>query len=210
MSKPPPESRRGRRKNEILPDEDVDLWSHVARQVTPPRRMKQRVRAAGDASGDPEGVMLLPPVPERPMSGKANGRSLPEPSPRTSRKSPPLTDLEPKQRRRIAKGRTEIDARLDLHGMRQDEAHAALSRFLIACQLRGDRIVLVITGKGAPALRERDIGVSSERERGVLRRNVPRWLSEPDLRVIVVSYSEAHARHGGDGAIYVHLRALGR
>ena len=71
-------------------------------------------------------------------------------------------------------------------------------------------MVLVITGKGAPSRRrdeDDDYGVRfGEQERGVLKRNVPRWLAEPELRSIVVSYTTAAIQHGGEGALYVHLR----
>jgi DNA-nicking Smr family endonuclease len=88
-----------------------------------------------------------------------------------------------------------IDARLDLHGMTQAEAHAALAHFLRRVQRNGARLVLIITGKGAGA-----------GERGVLRRQVPLWLGLPDLRDAVVGFEEAHTAHGGEGALYVRLR----
>lgn len=89
--------------------------------------------------------------------------------------------------------------------MRQHEAHAALKAFLTGCHSRGLRFVLVIPGKGKAANSE-----DHHQGRGILKRNVPRWLEEPDLRAIVVSYSTAAMRHGGEGAIYVHLRAKHR
>lgn len=135
---------------------------------------------------------------------------------------PPVNDFDRKAARRIRSGRTEIEARIDLHGMRQSEAHSALRSFLHGCHARGVRWVLVITGKGRPsraweadhddtasgARRGRDDRPSwHDDERGVLKRNVPRWLAEPDLRSIVVSYTTASPPHGGEGALYVHLRA---
>ena len=63
--------------------------------------------------------------------------------------------------------------------------------------------MLVITGKGVSAERQRDHFME---ERGVLRRLVPQWLCEPELRNFVVSYTASHVRHGGDGALYVKLR----
>jgi DNA-nicking Smr family endonuclease len=107
----------------------------------------------------------------------------------------------------LGSGRIAIEARIDLHGMRQSEAHRALNRFLAKAHADGRRWVLVITGKGGPqrALSSDDLGYGGE-ERGVLRRNVPRWLAEPELRAIVVGFTEAAIRHGGAGALYVQLR----
>ena len=113
-----------------------------------------------------------------------------------------------KRLKRIATGRIEIDGRLDLHGLREAEAHMRLRGFLHQAQAQGKRTVLIITGKGridddptAPF----DFG-ADRTMRGVLKRNVPRWLAEPDIARIVVSFATAHARHGGEGALYVHLR----
>jgi DNA-nicking Smr family endonuclease len=89
--------------------------------------------------------------------------------------------------------------------MRQNEAYAALRRFLLASSIRGDRTVLVITGKGRRVDLERTRDYMAE-ERGVLRRLVPQWMAEPELRGIVVSYTTAGPRHGGDGALYVRIR----
>jgi DNA-nicking Smr family endonuclease len=43
-------------------------------------------------------------------------------------------------------------------------------------------------------------------ERGILRRSVPQWLEEPELRGIVLGWTAAGPRHGGGGALYVRLR----
>ena len=110
-----------------------------------------------------------------------------------------------KQAERLRRGKLEIDARLDLHGMLQEEAHRRLSAFIHRAFDRGHRCVLVITGKGAPKEDDFD-GFMPNRNRGILKRNVPRWLNEPGLREKVLSVSEAQARHGGSGALYVLLR----
>ncbi|HEX2255090.1 MAG TPA: Smr/MutS family protein, partial [Afifellaceae bacterium] len=94
------------------------------------------------------------------------------------------------------RGAAEPEARLDLHGMRQASAFHALVAFLRQAQARGDRTVLVITGKGRAA----------DEESGVLRRAVPMWLAEPQFRQLVVGYESAAQRHGGEGAFYVRLR----
>ena len=101
--------------------------------------------------------------------------------------------IEPRRHHRIARGRDQIGARIDLHGMTQDRARAALVNFLFNAQDEGLRAVLVITGKG----------VSGE---GVLRRRFPEWLAEPELRKIVAGLSTAERHHGGEGAFYVALK----
>jgi DNA-nicking Smr family endonuclease len=106
--------------------------------------------------------------------------------------------------RQLEKGRLEVEARLDLHGMRQRDAHAQLRRFLETAQARGLRHVLVITGKGADQAASK--GFYEEDERGVLRNAVPHWLAEPDFAPLVVSFSPAPPRLGGGGALYVRLR----
>jgi DNA-nicking Smr family endonuclease len=101
----------------------------------------------------------------------------------------------------VARGRETIDARLDLHGMTQSQAHTALLSFLHRAQASDVRLALVVTGKGTgKSARE------TPSERGVLRRSVPMWLSQPDFRRFVVSFEEAHPSHGGQGALYLRLR----
>jgi DNA-nicking Smr family endonuclease len=108
-----------------------------------------------------------------------------------------------------------IDGVLDLHGLRQDAAHARLRAFLVSSQAKGHRMVLVITGKGGGASplasepRSYRAGGGEGADpatRGVLRRSVPLWLDEPEFRAVVVGYAAAGGRHGGDGALYVRLR----
>jgi len=104
-------------------------------------------------------------------------------------------------RARVAGGKEVIEARLDLHGLTQSEAHAALIHFLRSASARGTRLVLVITGKGQRA--------DGDGERGVLRRQVPHWLRLPEFRVFVIGFEQAHISHGGEGALYVRLRRSG-
>ncbi|MEC7257418.1 MAG: Smr/MutS family protein, partial [Pseudomonadota bacterium] len=46
------------------------------------------------------------------------------------------------------------------------------------------------------------------RVRGILRRQVPHWLTTPPLAQAVLDFTPAHIRHGGEGAFYVYLRRL--
>jgi DNA-nicking Smr family endonuclease len=116
-------------------------------------------------------------------------------------KAPPLAPFERRLRQRVARGRAPIDARIDLHGLTQVEAHAALLRFLRRAQADGARIALIVTGKGAGGA-EHDGSVA----RGVLKRQVPLWLSLPEFRPLIVGFEDAHVSHGGQGALYVRLR----
>jgi DNA-nicking Smr family endonuclease len=97
-------------------------------------------------------------------------------------------------KQRVARGKERIDARLDLHGLTQSEAHGDLLRFLRNAHARDARLVLVITGKGRGP------------EPGVLRRQVPQWLGLPEFRALVIGFEDAHANHGGEGALYVRVR----
>jgi DNA-nicking Smr family endonuclease len=118
------------------------------------------------------------------------------------------TGVDGRTAERLRRGTMEPDARLDLHGFTEAAAHGALITFLRSAQMRGHRLVLVVTGKGtrkpdpyAPFDLELDA-----RSRGVLKTAVPRWLKEPALAGIVADMREAHRKHGGAGALYVYLR----
>lgn len=179
-------SRRGR----TLSEADLALWRQVARSVKP---------LPGRAPIEPEPVVVAAaPVPETKLAGLTGFA----PSKPAVPAPPPLAPLENRLRTQLRRGQQGVDAVIDLHGMRQDEAHLALRAFLRREQGRGTRLALVVTGKGAA-------GTSLfGDERGVLRRVVPHWLRLPDLRPLVVGFEEAQARHGGSGALYVRLRRV--
>lgn len=176
-------------------DEDHALWARIAETATPLRKRK------------PTSVKPTPLKPERlhhaPKSEVT--RPLPKPKP----KAPPLphrAELDRQTSRRLEKGRVQVEAKLDLHGMRQRDAHAALRRFLRSAQGKDYRHVLVITGKGAT--QEAAKSFYEEEARGVLCQAVPQWLSDPEFSSIVVSFSQAPRRLGGEGALYVRLRRM--
>jgi DNA-nicking Smr family endonuclease len=102
--------------------------------------------------------------------------------------------IDRRQALRLKRGQMSIEARLDLHGMNQAEAHRALAAFVARCYAAGKRTLLVVTGKG------------TREGSGVLRAAVPRWLAEPALRGRVLATAPATPRDGGDGALYVLLR----
>jgi DNA-nicking Smr family endonuclease len=179
MTKP----RRARQ----LSVEERRLWAHVARAVKP---FPGRIVEAPEPEAEPPPA--APPKPATPA------RSAP---PREKPAIPPLAPLDRKTLIALRRGSRRADAVIDLHGMRQVEAHQALLAFLHRSRDLGREVVLVITGKGAAAT-----GDSLFEERGVLRRVVPHWLRLPELRPLVLGFEEAAPHHGGAGALYVRLR----
>ncbi len=179
----PPRRKRG------LSEEERALWESVAKQIKP---LRKKPRAAKPETV--EAALVLKPVasPKPPASAKIVRAAKPEvPA------APPLAPLGRRERSQLSRGKKQIDARLDLHGMTQTRAHHALSGFLHRAHHDGLTFVLIITGKG---------NVGAESERGVLRRQVPHWLSLPEFRSLVVGFEEAHIGHGGEGALYVRIR----
>lgn len=192
-----------RRPPRRLSEEERALWLKVAESVSPmkaERRVVVKPRPKPKAPGEPATAAEEPaPPPLKPRKRTTVRPSGPAAAvPVTvSLARPHLAPVERKTERRLARGAVDIDARLDLHGLRQDAAHRALRSFIVGAQSRGARIVLVITGKGR---------TGDGDEAGVLRRAVPRWLEAADLRPLVVGVSVAHRSHGGDGALYVQIR----
>lgn len=207
MGKKPPQQSPRRRH---LSKEDEALWDYMAASLKPiPGKKSRHIPGAENLDGVPPFELKPDGKPGKKSALKAppapppTSTAIPKPLPTT----PALNVFDRKAARKLRQGRFEIEARIDLHGMRQHEAHAALTRFLFSSFRRGLRWVLVITGKGG-SRREReeaDYGFGTV-ERGVLRKNVPMWLTEPELRAIVVSYTSAAISHGGEGALYVQLR----
>lgn len=185
-------SRRGPLSRGVLSGEDLDLWVHVTRSVAPlaGRRPPKISEPAPVAETAPE-----------PLTRKSRALVLPpwSPAPQAVPALPPLAPLERRQRQRLSRGRAEVDGVIDLHGMRQAEAHGALIAFLNRAHVAGAGVVVVVTGKGAPG---------RDPERGVLRRLVPHWLAEPGLRRVVIGFETAARGHGGEGALYVRIRRL--
>jgi DNA-nicking Smr family endonuclease len=184
----PPHSRRHR----ALTEDERTLWHAVAKTTKP----LKRGRRAKPAEPDVE----RPAVAKRPAAPEtAPAQKSPRLEPRREKPAPPaLAPISRREKAKLSRGRQEIDARIDLHGMTQARAHRALLSFLHRAHADGAVFVLVITGKGR-------IG-GEEREQGVLRRQVPHWLALPEFRTIVVGYEQAHVAHGGHGALYVRVR----
>ncbi len=169
-----------------LTDDEHALWVRLRETVKPLKR-----RAAKPAHEAP--AARSPKIDRDKTLSRNPQTSVPL---KPANAQPSLAPFEEKTLRRLARGLVEIDARIDLHGMRQERAHAALAAFLRRQQAAGARIVLVVTGKGRPG----------SEGRGVLRESVPRWLAGSEFRHLVVGFEEANRRHGGAGALYVRIR----
>lgn len=179
-------------KKRNLTPEERSLWRRATRDVAPmkapdilaenaTRFLKQKPSSARS----PVGI----PAPKK----SAGAKSLPD----------PFRGGDPRADRDVRRGRTPIDAVIDLHGHTQVTARKTLLAFLINARLADKRCVLVITGKGAspsPLSNPASIG------RGVLRARLGDWLKEEAFRELVVRASPAHQKHGGGGAFYVFLK----
>ena len=190
MKRRPPEIAdlsAGLRRKRSLSEEERKLWESVARQVKPLRASPRLPRSHAVEAESPERVPVAPPRPPSPL--KVASPQKPQ--------VPPLAPIGRRERAQLSRGKREIDARIDLHGMTQTRAHRALLGFLQRAHHEGFTFVLVITGKGK---------IGAESDRGVLRRQVPHWLALPEFRALVVGFEEAHIGHGGEGALYVRVR----
>jgi DNA-nicking Smr family endonuclease len=173
-------------KRRRLRDEERKLWGHFTRAVVPLGRQPAPAEppSAAASSEAKSATHARPPVRAAAPAARA---------------APRLEPFDRRLKQRLARGTASIDARIDLHGKTQSEAHAALLSFLRKAQSDGAKVVLVITGKGGGA---RD----DWSERGVLKRQVPQWLKSAQFRGYVIGFEDAHIGHGGQGALYVRIK----
>jgi DNA-nicking Smr family endonuclease len=177
---------------------DLDLWLEMTRQIRPlPGR--RRVSAAGTQDTPKtagETGPGEPGAPGRPKKRLATPRLERETEARGTKielRHGTSEGLDKRQGARLRKGLLPIEGRLDLHGLHLGPAQRALDRFLVESQVQGKRCVLVITGKG-------------REDSGALRREVPIWLNRPAIRAMVVSFTYAQPKDGGQGALYILLK----
>jgi DNA-nicking Smr family endonuclease len=171
-----------------LSEEERALWESVAKQVKPLRKTSRAAKVPVTEPQTPAPASRPAAAPKPQVPVQTAGPKKPA--------TPPLAPLGRRERSKLSRGRMEIDARLDLHGLTQTRAHRALFGFLERAHHDRLTFVLVITGKGR-------MGAG---EPGVLRRQVPQWLALPEFRSLVVGFEEAHIGHGGEGALYVRIR----
>jgi DNA-nicking Smr family endonuclease len=161
-----------------LTDDEKTLWRRVAARLKTRRPIAEAAEAPPAARAKTSAVRL---------------ETAPTSAPAPTKPRPPPRPQDRGAEKRVRRGRVEIGGTLDLHGHNQDTGRATLARFLGAAHARGARTVVVITGVGRSG-------------RGVLKRRLPEWLAEHDLRPLVSGFAQAHRAHGGEGAYYVFLR----
>ncbi|MFB9149147.1 Smr/MutS family protein [Roseovarius ramblicola] len=193
------------RKRQLRPDE-MTLWQEVARRTEPLGPKRRQATMMPDKTSTPPGPASeeASPVPAFRLGDAARGDGprhdvLPGIAERIA--AAPVA-MDRKSFHRLKRGKLAPEARLDLHGMTLDDAHGALTGFILRAHGANKRLVLVVTGKG----KDRDDGGPIPVRHGVLRHNVPQWLRLPPLGPLVLQVTEAHIRHGGGGAYYVYLR----
>ena len=186
----------------MLTAEEARLWSTVVRKIKPIAESPVESGALVAVDQKPAVQSTGKKKPVKPLSPEKSASPL-LPSAPVAKKAPqvPFAPLERQLRRGLSRGSSSVDATIDLHGMRQAEAHERLRCFILKAQRDGLKVVLVVTGKGN--LADHD---PSFDQRGVLRRNLPLWLRMPDLRPAIIGFEEASRQHGGSGAFYVRIR----
>jgi len=192
------------RRRTLRPDEQ-EIWHLVARTARP-------LHAQGYL---PETSPILGPIEnapvitQRPLPKFHIGQKAQALGP-TAKIAPTFAEhlasaplrMDAKTHAKMTRGKLSPQAKIDLHGMTMDQAHPALTSFILSAHGAALRLVLVITGKG----KSREGHGPIPQSMGVLRQQVPRWLHMPPLSGVVLQVSEAHATHGGGGALYVYLR----
>ena len=194
-----------KRRSRGLTDEDRAVWDAAARTMRPMH--PKPVRFDPPPGVAPEPVRPEPQQPhlpdfrigERAKPAKTRLDLAPSSGHRLS--SMPLA-MDAKTHGRMKRGKLSPEAKIDLHGLTLAQAHPALIGFVHRAYGDGLRLVLVVTGKG----KDRDEAGPIPTRRGLLRHNVPMWLTSGALRPLVLQVTEAHQRHGGAGALYVYLR----
>ena len=155
------------------------------------------------------GVKRLPPAEEKPEAPLIIGDIRPKINYAAAYSGEPLNRLEigntdnidRRTAEKFKRGEFSIERRLDLHGLTEKEAFAAVDDFIRQAYLQKLRCVLIVTGKGIT--KENDAWYE---KKGILKECVPNWLNAPELRPLILSISHARPEDGGDGALYILLR----
>lgn len=215
-----------KRNKRSATEEELRLWRHAVREARPLQALKPDPKPAGVGLSHKATAGSTKPLngassglvsQAEPGAGTTKHQATPGASgPPTGAASvskqstkttpPPHTGFDRRTEQRIRRGKLEIHRKIDLHGLRRDEARRRLLSFLADCHRKRQRVALVITGKGLSKRAEDESWADWRPEIGVLRQELPRWLSQPEFRHLVSGFDTAHPKHGGSGAWYVFVR----
>lgn len=208
------DSHRHRRRGRTVSGDEASLWHTVTRSVTPLTRLRHTLTRSLKEHGHHQSTAAAAELPAAPRATAAKPvvavQPIVRPKPKPQVAPNPAEKFDARTARKLQSGKIEIDSRLDLHGLRQTDARAALLQFLQRAQASGHRYVKVITGKGRPTDATEPFDLFASGDRGVLRRSVPQWLAEPEFHLLVVRTTSAGRGQGGDGALIIHVRQLRR
>ena len=188
-------------RRRLTPDE-IELWQRVtekAHKLHPDRTRAELPKPKPKPIKHPHRRIEAFQLGERSTPTKTNHNLMPNLSERLA--SAPV-NMDSKAFGKLKRGKLLPEGRIDLHGMTLAQTHPVLNGFILRAHASKKRLVLVITGKGRTG---RNDGPIPER-RGILKHQLPQWLSSPPLSSVVLQVAEAHISHGGSGAYYVYLR----
>lgn len=196
----------GKKPRSLRPDEQ-ELWDRVASSAVPLVETPARALAKVFEQPKPKPAIksvkkIMPFQIGQSQKTRTHVADL-APTPAESLGQQPVR-MDSKAFKKMKQGKLRPEAKIDLHGMTLSRAHPRLQAFIMGAAAEGKRLVLVITGKG----RDHDHDGPIPTRTGVLRHQVPQWLTMPPCHSVVLQVAPSHKSHGGEGAYYVYLRRL--
>jgi DNA-nicking Smr family endonuclease len=191
------------RRRDLLPDE-AKLWRRVAKTTKAYKAMPTEAPLEQPVIVEAPIKPIHPPLPHLALKRANALRAVHKPQVALAKTQVLARVADASGHKKVRRGKLEIDARIDLHGMRQIEAHTALASIIARTRANGGRCILVVTGKGSPIDPGEDYITPQP---GVIRRRLPDWLDGKDIRQHVSGFASANPKDGGSGAFYVLLKS---
>ena len=184
-------------KKRSLSDDEKELWKDFSKSAKPLRyKAKKNQETSSEKNKQINSVNLQEPEKKYFIRSKETQSSIGQVL------TSSVLSMDSKLHIKLKQGKLRPEAKLDLHGLNLSQAHPVLTRFVLNAYGRGLRLILVITGKGRNS-EDHDV---IPRRKGILKATVPSWLAMEPLSSKILQVTNAHVRHGGDGAFYVYLR----
>ena len=187
-------------KKRNLSDDEKELWQEFSKTAEPLFHQSQNTQKA-----KPEEKKRVNAVNLKDPENYFKGKKITPPFVNKGPISSTL-NMDSKLHNKLKQGKIRPEAKLDLHGLNLAQAQPVLTKFVLNAHGRGLRLILIITGKGKNS-EDNDV---IPRRRGVLRAAVPNWLAMEPLSSKILQTTNAHVKHGGDGAFYIYLRKQGK